>query len=139
MKLKPLLWITLLSLALASCGGPREYTPASLDDDICKTIQRNARIQVSGVLKLPGVVLVVQKQTRVLMVKDLSQDQPWLGLLIRHGTGNNRMEPLSEDYRRADFVVKADDGREIGHGTPVTIYGRMEDTANCNLAVERIE
>ena len=128
-----------LSLALTSCGGPREYEAYSLDQEICKNTQRNDYIKVSGVLKLPGTVLTSHKQIRVLLVEDINQDQPWLGLLIDVGKGNNQMESLPENYGLDDFAVRTDDGRVIGHGARVTISGRMESTANCELDVEKIE
>jgi hypothetical protein len=140
-KLSQLVVIVLFVLALAvtSCGGPREYAAYSLDQEICKNTQRNDYVQVSGVLKLPDVVLVGNKQMRVLLVQDLSQDQPWLGLLIDVGKGNNQMEPLPENYTLDDFVVRTDDGRMIGHGANVTVSGRIESTINCELEVEKIE
>jgi hypothetical protein len=128
-----------LSLTATSCGGPHEYEAYSLDQEICKNAQRNDYIQVSGVLKLPGTVLVRDKQIRVLLVEDINQDQPWLGLLIDIGKGNNQMERLPENYRLDDFIVRTDDGRAIGHGANVTVSGRMESTIECDLDVEKIE
>ncbi len=140
-KLSQLVVVTLFvsSLAVTSCGGPREYEAYSLDQEICKNTQRNDYIKVSGVLKLPETVLVSGKQVRVLLVEDINQDQSWLGLLIDIGEGSNQMESLPENYRLDDFIVRTDDGRIIGHGVYVTISGRMESAINCELDVEKIE
>ena len=125
----------LLVLGVVGCEAP-EYNEYNTLEELCKAAEHNEHVKVSGVLKLPETV-ISDDWYHVLLVEDISQDQPWLGLRISKGKSNNRMEPLPDNYTYDDFKVHTDDGRIVGHGDAATVSGRY--MSGCSLIVDVIE
>ena len=74
---------------------------------------------------------------RVLLVTDIAQDQPWTTLMIKKGSGKNRMQTLPEQYTYDDFQVQTEGGATVGHGDAVTVSGQY--LSGCMLSVYVIE
>jgi hypothetical protein len=120
-----------LLLGIVGCQ-PTEYNVYDTLEELCERAEHNELAQVSGVLKLPEAV-IYDDHYHVLLVEDLSQDQPWLSLRIKKGKGNNRMEPLPDTYTYDDFKVHTASGEIAGHGDTVTVSGRY--LSGCSLTV----
>ena len=100
---RPILMVAICVLLLGMVGcGPPEYNEYNSLEELCEDAESNEHAKVSGVLKLPEVV-IYDDRYHVLLVEDLSRDQPWLGLRIAKGKRNNRMEPLPDDYTYEDL------------------------------------
>ena len=130
-----ILTIGLTLLAIAGCGS-REYVEHSIDD-VCSSAKNNDLIQVTGVLKPAETVLERDQRYRVLLVKDLDQIQPAVGLWIQKGKGKNRMQPITEGFRYDDVQVQTADGRMVAGGDTITVSGRFGTI--CELKAYLIE
>ena len=126
----------LLLLAAAGCGGAKEYQEHALAE-VCEAAEWGDHVQVSGILKLPATIIYRDGEYRLLLVEDLAQDQPWVGMNVKKGSGKNRMQPLADNYTFDDLAVRTADGRTVGHGDAVTVSGRY--WSGCEMDVERIE
>jgi hypothetical protein len=134
---RSILIVAICALLLGTLGcNPTEYNTYDSLEELCEEAEHNELAQVSGVLKLPEIV-TYDDHYRVLLVENLSQDQPWLGLRLKKGKGKNRMESLPESYTYDDFKVHTADGGIVGHGSLVTVSGRY--LSGCDLTVYMIE
>lgn len=129
-----ILSIALVLLGTAGCGTP-EYVEHSIDD-ACSSAKNGDWIKVTGVIK-PIDIIERDQRYRILLVKDLDQDQPWIGVWIRKGKGKHRMQPITDNFRWEDVQVQTADGRMAGGGDTVTVSGRFSPT--CDLKVYLIE
>ena len=130
-----ILTMGLLLLGMAGCGS-REYVEHSIDD-VCSSAKNNDLIQVTGVLKPIETVLERDQRYRILLVKDLGQDQPAIGLWIQKGKGKNRMQPITEGFTFDAVQVKTVDGRMVAGGDTITVSGRFGTI--CELKAYQIE
>jgi hypothetical protein len=143
MNLRQIAWIWAIGLmvlvGLVGCQQPpepQEYQDYTLND-ICTTAKRDSYVKVRGVLKAPDTIIEQSRRYRVLLVEDTAQAQPWLGLWIPVGKGNNQTHPMPEKFTLADFKVQKQDGQVVGHGDTVIIWGRYG--VSCEVYVDRIE
>jgi len=125
----------ILFLGMVGCSAP-EYNEYSTLSELCEQAEHNEHVKISGVLKLPEIVIYDDRYL-IQLVEDLGQDQSPLLLRIGKGKGKSRMEELPEDYTYDDFKVHTADGRIVGHGDAVTISGRY--LSGCTLTVDVIE
>jgi hypothetical protein len=125
----------LLAWLVAGCGAP-EYVEHSIDN-VCSTAKHNDLIRVTGVLKPIDTVLERDQRYRVLLVKDINQQEPWVGLWIQKGKGRNRMQPIAEGFSLEDVQVQTVDGRTVNAGDTMTVSGRFSTI--CELKADRIE
>ena len=135
--MKRALFILSIGLALlgtAACGTP-EYVEHSIDD-ICSSAETGDWVKVTGVIK-PIDVIEYDRRYRVLLVKDLSQGQPCIGMWIPKGTGKHRMRPIADNFKWEDVQIKAADGRMVGGGDMVTVYATIRP--GCELKTYMIE
>ena len=130
-----LVTIYILLLGMVGCKPP-QYNEYSTLSELCEEAEHNEHVKISGVLKLPEIVIYDDRYL-VQLVEELSQDQPSLLLRVNKGKSKNRMEPLPDDYTYDDFQVHTADGRTVGHGDAVTLSGRY--LSGCTLTVDVVE
>lgn len=124
MKRKMVVWVLIgIVLLIVGCGG-REYVAKTFDQDYCESLGEDRFIEVSGVLKAPDTVIDEGDRLLVLLVTDIDEAQPWIQVRIKKGNGNNEIAPLPDQFIFSDFKVKAEDGRILSHGDPITIQGQ---------------
>lgn len=134
---RSILVVATCALLLGTLGcNPTEYNSYDSLEKLCEVAEHNELAQVSGVLKLPEIV-IYDDHYHILLVENLSQDQPWMTLRIKKGKGKNRMESLPDTYTYDDFKVHTADGRIVGHGNMVTVSGRY--LSGCDLTVYIVE
>ncbi len=125
----------ILFLGMVGCSPP-EYTEYDTLSELCEQAEHSEHVKVSGVLKLPEIVIYDDRYL-IQLVEDLNQEGSPLLLRISKGGGKNRMEALPENYTYDDFKVHTADGRVVGHGDAVVVSGRY--FSGCTLTVDVVE
>ena len=79
--------IYILFLGIAGCSPP-EYNEYETLSQLCEQAENSEHVKISGVLKLPQVVLYDDRYL-IQLVEDLNQDQSPLMLRINRGKGKS--------------------------------------------------
>ena len=110
-----------LLLGLVSCG-PKEYIAYEIDG-FCDAVERGEYVTVTGVLRVPESIMEYDRTYGLLLVEELSQDQPRVRIGIKIGTRNNQMQTLQDNFTLEDIKILTNNGEMVTHGDRVKVSG----------------
>jgi hypothetical protein len=111
----------------------------------CETLAASGNLVIlEGKLYIPEYKIYGYEGWKGMRITNyLVGDRIYLTVLIKVGDGNNSMNPLPDFFSERDFLVRANDNREILNGHTVNLMGRVEykkesENLKCALRVEDI-
>ncbi|MGH9941840.1 MAG: hypothetical protein ACRD9R_05690 [Pyrinomonadaceae bacterium] len=128
MRLRQLIALSLVALALAACGsgnaGPPTVGEVKDFTAVCDKANEGKRVAVDGYLRFPDSFTGDQSVVlRLYRAGDFAGTP--IGVQIKIGTQANQTERAPKQYTDNDLKVHLADGQVVGVGTKVRVSGSV--------------